>query len=167
MKFHIKERAWTLREEFLVRDQGGTPIFLVKGKFFHVGDNLIIHDLASRTDLAQIKQRMLAVTPHYEIYRGGQHWASVHEKMLSFFGEQFKIKLENGETYHIQGNIWNWNFAVKDDNGYRLAEIGRHISLFRDSYGVDIAQGVDVPFIIALAIVIEMVRIHQEEKRNK
>ncbi len=73
MKFHIKKRAWSIREEFVVRDQQGTPVFKVKGKFFHVGDNLVIHELASREEVAHIKQKVIALAPHYEVYHQGAH----------------------------------------------------------------------------------------------
>lgn len=167
MKFHIKERAWTIREEFIVRDQGGQPVFKVKGKFFHIGDNLRILDVESHDEVAHIKQKVLALTPHYEIYQNGAHWASLHEKLLHLFGERFKIKLETGEIYHIEGNIWNWDFTVSNERGDLLAQISKRISLFEDSYGVDIAQGVDVPLMIALAISIEMIRHHEAEKRGE
>jgi uncharacterized protein YxjI len=167
MKFHIQERPWTLREEFLVRDQNGQPVFKVKGKFFHIGDNLRLLDLEERAEAAHIKQKVLALTPHYEIYQNGAHWASLHEKLLHLFGERFKIKLENGEVLHIDGNIWNWDFTVSNERGDLLAEISKRISLFRDSYAVDIAQGVDVPLMIALAIAIEMIREHQAEKERE
>ncbi len=167
MKFHIQERPLTLREEFLVRDQNGQPVFKVKGKFFHIGDNLRLLDLEERAEAAHIKQKVLALTPHYEIYQNGAHWASLHEKLLHLFGERFKIKLENGEVLHIDGNIWNWDFTVSNERGDLLAEISKRISLFRDSYAVDIAQGVDVPLMIALAIAIEMIREHQAEKERE
>lgn len=164
MRFHIKERAWTLREEFIVRDQGGQPVFKVQGKFFHIGDNLRIIDLYSNVEVAHIKQQIIAITPHYEIYQNGAHWASLHENLLHLFGDRFKITLADGEIYHIQGNIWNWDFAVSDSRGNLLAQISKRISLFRDSYAVEVAQNVNVPLMIALAICIEMIRHHQSEK---
>jgi uncharacterized protein YxjI len=167
MQFYIKERAWSLREEFIVRDRDGRAIFKVQGKFFHIGDNLSIIDLATRQEVAHIKQKIFALTPHYEIYRQGTHWASLHEKLLHLFGERFKIQLEDGETYHIQGNIWNWDFTVINSRGDLLAQISKRISLFVDSYGVEVAQGVDVPLIIAMAIVIEMIRHHHAEKAEE
>ena len=47
-----------------------------------------------------------------------------------------------------------------------LGYVGRQLSIFRDSYAVDVSQGVDVPFIIALAVVLEMVRDHHEDKEH-
>ncbi len=163
MRFHIRERAWSLTEAFVVRDDAGQPVFEVRGKFFHIGDDLVMFDIRTGQELVHIKQRVLSLLPHYEIYRNGQLWASMHEQ-FRLFGERFKIAGANGMTFHVDGDIWNWNFSVSDDNGNLLAQIGRQFSLFRDSYAVDVAQGVDAPFVIALAIVIDMVREHHERR---
>jgi uncharacterized protein YxjI len=69
-------------------------------------------------------------------------------------------------VFHVNGDIWKWNFSVSDNNGNLLARIGRQFSIFRDSYAIDVAPGVDAPFIIALAIVIEMVKDHHEHKEH-
>ena len=92
--------------------------------------------------------------------------ASIHEQ-FRLFGEGFKIEASNGMIFHVRGDIWKWNFSVTDANGNLLAQIGRQLSLFRDSYAVDVVQGVDAPFIIALAIVIDMVREHHREKEDR
>jgi len=164
MRYHIRERAWSLTEAFVVRDQAGKPIFEIRGKFFHIGDNLEMFDIRTGQELVQIKQQVLSLMPHYEIYRIGMYSASMHEQ-FRFFGESFKIQLDNGMDFHVQGDVWNWDFSVSDGNGNLLAQIGRQFSLFRDSYAVEVAQGVDAPFVIALAIVIDMIREHHE--RNK
>ena len=161
MLYHIRERAWSLTEAFLVRDQGGNPMFEIRGKFFHIGDNLVMYDIASGMELVQIQQRLLSLMPRYDIYRGGQLWASMHEQ-FKLFGERFKIEGANGMVFHVDGDIWNWNFSLSDDYGNLLAQIGRQFSLFRDSYAVEVASNVDAPFVIALAIVIDMIREHHE-----
>jgi len=165
MRYHLRQRAWSLTEAFLVRDDAGQPVFEIRGKFFHIGDDLVMYDLYSGQPIVQIKQRILSLLPHYEIYRNGQSWASMHEQ-FKLFGEKFKIEGNNGMVFHVQGDIWNWNFSVTDDYGNLLAQIGRQFSLFRDSYAVDVAPNVDAPFIIALAIVIEMVKEHHERKEH-
>ena len=163
MRYHLRERAWSLTESFVVRDDAGNAVFEVKGRFFHIGDNLIMYDRQTGQELVQIKQRVLSLLPHYEIYRGGQHWASMHEQ-FRLFGERFKVEGSNGMVFHVNGDIWQWNFSVSDAYGNLMAQIGRQFSIFRDSYAVDVAPGVDAPFVIALAIVIEMVKEHHEKK---
>ncbi len=166
MRYHLRERAWSLTEDFTVRDDAGNAVFEIRGRFFHVGDNLILYDLYNGQELAQIKQRVISLLPHYDIYRNGQHWASVHEQW-QLFGERFKVQGDNGMVFHVEGDIWRWSFTVSDDSGNLLAQIGRQFSLFRDTYAVDVAPGVDAPFVIALAVVIEMVKEHHEEKERR
>ncbi|HLX59440.1 MAG TPA: LURP-one-related family protein [Ktedonobacteraceae bacterium] len=164
MRYHIKERAWSLTEAFVVRDQAGNAVFEIRGKFFHIGDNLEMFDIGTGQELVQIKQRVISLMPHYEIDRIGMFSASMHEQ-FHFFGEKFKIQASDGTDFHVQGDIWNWDFSLSDGSGNLLAQIGRQFSLFRDSYAVDVAQGVDAPFVIALAIVIDMIREHHEQRR--
>jgi uncharacterized protein YxjI len=116
-------------------------------------------------EVVRIKQRILSLLPRYDIYRNGQHWAGVHEQ-LRLFGERFKVEGENGMAFHVDGDIWRWNFRVTDNNGNVLGRVGRQFSIFRDSYAVDVAPGVDAPFIIALAVVIELVKEHHERKEH-
>lgn len=162
MRYHLRERAWSLTESFTIKDEKGHPVFDVHGKFFHIGDNLILTDRQSGQQLLQIKQKLISIRPSYDIYRNGEHWGNVHEQ-IHLFGERFKVQGENGMVFEINGSVWNWNFTISDPHGNLLARVGREFSLFRDSYAVDVAQGVDVPFVIALAIVLEMVKEHHEQ----
>ena len=162
VRFHLKERAWTLTEDFIIRDDGGNAVLEVRGAFFHIGDDLRMYDRYSGQEVARIRQQLISITPSYAIYRSGQHWAEVHEQLIQLFGERFKVTGENGMVFHIDGDLWNWNFAITDNNGNLMARVGREFSLFRDSYAVDVAQGVDVPFVVSLALVLEMVKEHHE-----
>jgi uncharacterized protein YxjI len=166
MRFHIKERAWTLREQMTVKDQNGQPVFHVKGKFFHISDNLILTDHSSGEELAHIKQQLLKFTPHYEIQRKNAYKAHLHENFFHLGGDRFKVKLDNGSTLHIDGDLFNWDFTINDENNNLWAQVNRRLSLFSDSYAVETAQDVDVPFVIALTITIEMIRKHEEEKKK-
>ncbi len=165
MRYHLKERAFHLTETFLVRDDSGRAVMEVRGKFFHVGDDLLIYDTATHQEIGRIKQHIISFLPSYDIYRNGERWANVHEQ-IHLFGEKFKIKGANGEVFHIQGNVWNWDFTISNQQGDLLASVNRRLSVFRDSYAIDVVSGVDVPFVIALAIVIEMVKIHHEEHEH-
>lgn len=70
MRFHIRERAWSLTEAFVVRDDAGNPVFEVRGKFFHIGDNLVLFDRYTGQELVHIKQCILSL-----LFKGGYLWA--------------------------------------------------------------------------------------------
>ena len=65
MRYHLKERAWSLTEDFVIRDDAGNPVFEVRGKFFHIGDNLVMYDRYSGQELVQIRQQVFSLMPHY------------------------------------------------------------------------------------------------------
>src|SRR5207247_11328727 len=157
------DRARRRTAVFVQPDDAGNPRFEVLGDFLHIADGLVLFDRYTGQELVHIKQRILSLLPRYEIYRNGQLWASMHEQ-FRLFGERFKVEGSNGMVFHVNGDIWRWNFSVTDNYGNLMAQIGRQFSLFRDSYAVDVAPGVDAPFVIALAIVIEMVQEHHERK---
>ena len=166
MRYHLRERAWSLTESFVIRDDAGNAILEVRGKFFHIGDDLVMFDRYSGQEVVHIKQHILSLLPRYEIYRNGQLWADVHEQ-FRLFGERFKVEGGNGMIFHVDGDVWRWNFTISDANGNLMGNVGRQFSIFRDSYAVDVAPGVDAPFVIALAIVIEMVKEHHERKEDE
>jgi uncharacterized protein YxjI len=70
-------------------------------------------------------------------------------------GKQFKVKSKLGE-YKIAGNFRSREFKIKKDSRL-VATVSKKFFAIGDKYGVKIEQGQDVPFILALAIVIDEV----------
>jgi len=163
MRYHMRERAWSLTEAFVVRDDANQAVLEIRGKFFHIGDDLIMTDRYSGQEVAHIKQHLLSLLPRYEVYRNGQLWADVHEQ-FRLFGERFKVAGDNGMVFHIDGDVWNWNYNISDAYGNLMGYVGQQVSIFRDSYVIDVAPNVDAPFVIALAVVLEMIKDHHERK---
>jgi uncharacterized protein YxjI len=56
----------------------------------------------------------------------------------------------------MEGDWLNWNYEIRT-NGQTVARIGQQFSVFQDRYGMEIAEGADVPMLICLAIVIDEV----------
>ncbi len=166
MRYHIKEKLWSLTEAFIIRDDQNKPVYEIHGKFFHIGDNLVLHDKRTKEEVAHIKQHVIAFLPHYEIYRHGQHLLTLHGK-FNLFGERLRIEGNNGLVFHIGGDILQWNFNISDGNGSLLAQVGREFSSDKESYGIETSQGADDPTIVALVITIDMLREHHAQKEER
>jgi len=70
-------------------------------------------------------------------------------------GKKFKVKSKFGE-FKIEGNLGSRDFKIK--KGHQLvATISKKFFAIGDKYGVKIEKGQDVPFILALAIVVDEV----------
>lgn len=159
MRFHIKERAWSLPEPFIVSDDAGSAVFEVRGTFSTIYDDLVLIDRATGQELARahIRQHPLLLTLHYEIYHNGQLWFSMLDR-FRLFHEDFKIETGDGLAVHVMGDVRHWNFSLSDDAGHPLAHIGRQYSIFPGSYAIEVMQDIDVVSIVALVIVIDLVR---------
>lgn len=168
MRYHIKERAWSLPEDFVVRDDDGSAVFEIRGAFENIDDDLVLIDRSTRQEMARahVKQHMPSLALQYEIHRNGRLWANMHDR-FRFFHEDFKIETGDGSTMRIKGDTVRWYFSVVDQTGYPLAHIGSQYSKFPDSYAIEVAQDVDEVAMVALVIVMDMVRERQEQSASK
>ena len=164
MRFHIKERAWSLPEEFIVRDDAGSAVFEIRGTFMNIDDDLVLVDRSTSHELARahIKQHPLLLTLRYEIYRNGQLWAHMHDR-FRLFHEDFKIETGDSSAMRIKGDTLRWNFSIIDETGHPLAHIGRQYSIFPDCYAIEVTQDVDAVSIVTLVIVMDMVRERKKQ----
>jgi uncharacterized protein YxjI len=164
MRYHIKERAWSFPEEFIIRDDRGSAVFEIRGAFVNIDDDLKLIDRSTQQELARahIRQQMPSLTLRYEIYRNDQLWAKMRDR-FRFFHEDFKIEIGAGSVMRIKGDPLRWNFSIIDETGQPLASIGRQYSIFPDCYAIEIAEHVDKVAMVALVIVIDMVRERKEQ----
>jgi uncharacterized protein YxjI len=163
MRFYISERFWSLTEDFVIRDEQGQPVLQVHSPMLHLGgDELRVMDMAGN-ELARIEQKLLAFRPRYRIYSGGALRAEIHEQ-FKLFGERFRVD-GDGYSYEVDGDIWNHNYRVFDPSGNTVAAIHKDFIPFRESYAIDIAQGADVPVLLALVLVLDRVADHERERR--
>ena len=70
-------------------------------------------------------------------------------------GKKFKVTSKLG-VYKIEGNFRSREFKIKREHQL-VATISKKFFAIGDSYGVKIEEGQDVPFILALAIVVDEV----------
>lgn len=164
MRFYVKERAWSFSGDFDVRNDAGNPVFKVRGKFLSFGDDLTLFDSASGQKLIHIKQRVFSLLPKYRLYGGNEELQGTVAQKFAFFGERFKVRGSNGTNFNVKGSVWGWNFIVSDESGRQLGQVSRQLSLFRDSYAVEVATPTDAPFMVALAVILERVKEKKESK---
>ena len=61
-RYMIKEKMWSLGNNFKIADENGEDAFFVKGKVFSWGDDLSLLDTAG-VEQARIKQKLMSFLP--------------------------------------------------------------------------------------------------------
>jgi len=153
MKYLVKQKVFSFRDSFTIKNEFGEECFSVIGKIFSFGNKLHLTDLQGN-ELYYIEQKIFRFLPEYTIYRDGVPVAQV-KKNFTFFRPSFDITSVYG-NYNISGNLWAYDFSIFK-NGSPVAVISKQWFSFSDTYGVSIDDREDAAFILALVIVLDQI----------
>ena len=164
MRYVMKERILSWGDDFKIRDESGRDAFYVDGKVFSFGDKLSFRDVRSGQEVALIDQKMLAIGPTYEIYRGGKVAAVVKKKLFTLFRNKFTVDVPGPDDLEAQGDFINKDYTFT--RGRRtVAEVSKEWFRISDTYGIDVAPGEDDVLILASAVVIDLC-VHPDDKND-
>ena len=161
MRYAIKQKIFSFGDKFAIRDENGNECYQVKGKVFALGNKLRIYDMADN-ELIYIEQKLFRFLPEYHIYYMGQLYATV-KKEFTLFRPKFRIHGVHA-AYRAEGNVWALDFDILRD-GQLAAQVSKRFFAWSDTYGVDISDGEDPVFMLALVIVIDQV-LHDNNHNN-
>lgn len=161
MRYVLKERVFSLRESYYIRDENGGEQYEVTGRLIGLRDKLRLRDRQGNT-VATITQKLLALRPVYTIERDGQPDAKVKKDFVNILREGFTLDMEgDAPDLRVQGNILEHNYTIKRD-GATVANVSKKWVSLRDSYSVDVAEGEDDVLLLACAIVVDRIT-HEDE----
>jgi len=161
MRFLLKQKFWSLGEDFAIRDEEENNRYFVDGKVFSFGDKLAIRDLEGN-EVAFISQRLLSWGATYEIHRPGREVAVLKKKHFTLFHCKFAVDGPGDEDYEAKGDFFEHEYEFQR-GGEVVAQVSKRWFAFTDSYGIDIAEGEDPVLVLATAVVIDLI-CHDEEK---
>lgn len=153
MKYIIKQKIFSLRTGFYIKNEFEEDVYSIKGEVFSLGKKLRLYDLEDR-ELVYIEQEIFNFLPVYNIYVDGEVLAKVKKK-FALFRTEFSIE-SNGREYTLEGDFLSHEYRILSQNR-EIANISKEWFTFSDTYGVDIAEGESDPFILALVIVLDQV----------
>ncbi|HWM92681.1 MAG TPA: LURP-one-related family protein [Thermoanaerobaculia bacterium] len=150
----MKEKLIALGQDFKIQDESGRDVYFVDGKALSFGDKLVFKDMAGN-ELARIEQKLLAWGPTYEIYRGGQHVATVKKSLFTLLRHKFSVDVPGPDDLEAQGDFLDHEYTFTR-GGTTVAQVSKRWFSIRDVYGIDIAQGEDDVLLLACAVVVDM-----------
>lgn len=152
---YVMSSKWSMHEHFEITDQAGSLVFDVRG---HLGprDRLTIRDRSGQ-EVAEIKKHLMG-TGH-EILVGGQRVAEVRHE--GFIGDHYEINSSFGRLT-AKGHFAGWDYEISEQHR-RVAAIRREITI-REKFSVDIADGADDVFILAVVLAIDAIHDEREQR---
>ena len=161
MRYVLKQRPWTLRDAFSIRDESGKKVYRVRGKMVSVSDKLTLRSMEGEK-LATIRQKVVSRIPRYRIRRGGRLVAEVKKRPLAVIKDRFKVNVKDGSpNIEIAGNLLEHEYTIRRQ-GKKIARISKKWVSLSDCYGIQIKEGEDDVLILACALIVDLI-CHQEE----
>jgi uncharacterized protein YxjI len=152
MKFMMRERMFSIGEDFWIEDETGQRVFLVDGKALRVRQTFELKGPDGEV-LAVIKKKMISVRDTMIVERDGETVAKIHKKLFSPLRHKMLIELSDGQEWTATGDIIEKNYTIESDEG-TVAETSRKWFRIRESYGIEIDHP-DVPLVIGVAVAVD------------
>lgn len=162
MIFEIRQKIFSFSDKFAIKDEMGNEKFFVNGKLLSIGKKLTLEDELG-SELFYIEQKIFRLLPEYHIYCQGQDIATV-KKEFTFFKPSFNIQSVYGD-FSISGNVVAHNFEISK-NGLVIAQVSKKWVSLSDTYGVNIMENENIPFILSLVIVLDMTLYENNHKQD-
>lgn len=167
MRYSIREKFFHLGEDSDITDEAGQTVLHVDGKVLTLRDRLVIRDPAGQ-EVAQVQRKLIALRSTYEISIGGQEAAQVRKHFFTPFGDRYTIDIPGPDDLELSGNIFDHEFSIQQ-GGRTVATVSKRWFSLRDTYGVEIAEGVDPLLILTSVLALDLAedREHKQEDRGE
>src|SRR6266700_1871970 len=115
MRYVMKQKLFSWGDDFRIRNEAGQDVFFVDGRAFSLGDKLSFQDMTG-SELAFIRQKLLAWGPTYEIYRDGPLFAGIKQKIWTLFRNHFTVDVNadgpGPGDLEAQGNFTDHEYSL-------------------------------------------------------
>ncbi len=161
MKYYVKQKVFTLKDKFFIKDFEQNDIYQVEGKFISISNKLQLQK-TDGTEVLNAKKKLFRLFPFYEIFSPeGEVIATIQKKFA--FRPKFDVVMGN-EELKVEGSFFAHSFGILQD-GKTIASIQKKVFSFGDSYEIDIDDERQLELLLFIVIIIDQV-IHESEKKS-
>jgi uncharacterized protein YxjI len=160
----MRQKLLSWGDDYVIRDEEGRELYLVDGKAISWGGQLSFNDLDGR-ELAFIKQKLLKLSPTYEIHRNGAVAAVVKQELFALLHHRFTVDVPGPDDLEAKGDFLDHEY-VFTRGGREVAMVSKRWFALADTYGVEVAEGEDDVLILASAVVVDQACHRGDGKRH-
>ena len=150
MKLYIKQKVFSWRDRFIVKDERGNDRYAAEGEFFTWGKKLHIYDI-NGTEAAFIRQQVFSFMPRFFVEIGGREVCEI-VKEFTFFRQSYRIA---GLPWHLNGDIWAHEYSLDDNIGSRIMQMSKIWFTWGDSYELDITDARNELLCLCVALAVD------------
>ncbi len=155
MKLYIKQKVFSWKDRFTVKDESGADRYTVEGKVFSIGKKLFVYNAAG-DEVAYIRERVPTLLPKFIVEIGGQEVAEIVKK-LTFLKPKYEV---HGPDWTVQGKFTAHDYTITQVE-LPVVTIHKKWMSWGDSYEIDIADPSKELLVLSVVLAIDAVMAAQ------
>lgn len=148
MELYVKEKLLSMHNKYHIYNEFGSLEYEIQSKVISFGDKTTIYDKNGK-EVAYIAQELLHLTSHYNVYIDNKLSYQIKKKF-----QFFKNDYELSNSYRVDGNVFNLNFNVYNDDNKLVASVNRKFLSIGDKYKIEIFDEKDLKTILTIIVAI-------------
>ncbi|CAM3610732.1 LURP-one-related/scramblase family protein [Erysipelothrix urinaevulpis] len=148
MKLYIKQKVFTYKDKFEVRNEHFDLEYKVAGKLFALSKRFNVEDSKGKR-VASIKKKIFTFRPHYKITIGDETYTL--KRNITFFKHKYVMSNLNWVT---SGDFINRKYSIKDKNT-TIMSMQKQWFKWGDSYELSINHQQNALLSLCIAIAID------------
>ncbi|PAT02034.1 hypothetical protein CI105_04005 [Candidatus Izimaplasma bacterium ZiA1] len=161
MRFYIKQKVFSLKDKFTVKDFNGNDIYLLQGKMFSLHNKMQLMNIDGST-LLFAQKKLFRLFPEYIISNQHNEDLAIIKKKFGL-RPKFDITVVN-KALKVEGSLFQHSFDVMEDTT-TVASIRKKVLSFGDSYEIEVYDEQHTELLLFLVIIIDQV-IHEQKNRG-
>lgn len=151
MRLYIKQKVWSFKDRFTVKDDVERDMFYVEGELLTFAKKLRVYDHQNEEQL-YIEQKLWRFLPEFDLFEDGEKVATV-KKEFALFKNNYSIL---GPDWHIEGSVMAHDYVIKEGSRV-IADINKKWLSWGDTYEINIYDEKSVTVLLGIVIVIDAV----------
>ena len=152
MRLLIKQRLFTITDNYYVYDEQGEIRYEVETEFFRLGHHIHVYDRRSGREVGSIHQRLLTFLPEFEIVVGGCSQGVIRKK-FTLFTPRYEVEYRG---WSVEGDVFGWDYQVMQGDR-PVMNISKELLNWSDTYSLEYQNPADELPGLLLVIAIDAV----------
>lgn len=164
--FYLKQKVFSFKDRYKVYDENEQVVFHCEGKMFSFKQPIKIIDSTTNEHLFTLSKKVFSFLPTYYLMNPNGNIIGTLKKEMKFLKHSVAIDIEGVGLINIEGNLFAHAFSAKL-NDQIIMTVQKKIFSVGDSYEITVDETlVDVPLMIAVAIMIDHMLHNESKKKN-
>lgn len=129
MKLLIKQRIFTLTDNYYVYEESGDTRYEVESAFFSLGHQIHVYDAHTRQEVGCIRQKLFTLLPTFEIEIQGRIMGTIR-KRFTLFRQSYEVDYRG---WDVEGDFLGWDYQVMQGN-LEIMSIRKEVLSWSDTY---------------------------------